>query len=115
MRTLTIFSAALTVAAFAAAPASAQPSKAQCINRKDIAETISPEDGETLRFRMTNGTIIVNHLKPRCDGLKWGGFSWVIQPGGDIRSGSQVLRSFVTGELCRLGAFDAPVKMSSAR
>ena len=119
MRTIKILSAALVAAtALAALPASAQSSsqsqssKYRCVNAKDVEDTISKDDGKTLTFKLRDGTTMVNHLITQCDSLRWGGFVWVTAPGGEICGGSQTLRTIANGEICRLGAFDPPVKMS---
>lgn len=116
MKNITILSAALGLAAFVALPAAAQtaaPGAPRCLDVKNIASTDYKEAG-TMTFRMRNGTTIVNHLKTKCDSLRFGGFVWDTAPGGEICANSQVLRAITTGEICRLGNFDAPVKMTSA-
>jgi hypothetical protein len=120
MRTITLLSAALVaLAAPAMTPVLAQPpassmvgQKTICLNVKDIDDSIS-KDGETIAFKMKNGTTVVNHLMNKCDSLKFGGFTWVTAPGGEICGGSQTLRAQVTGEICRLGKFDPPVKTAT--
>jgi hypothetical protein len=118
MKNIKILSAVLaTAAAFTALPAAAQPAAPpaapRCLDVKNIRDTVTKDDGATLTFRLTNGTTVVNHLKTKCDSLKFGGFVWETAPGGEICANTQMLRAITTGELCRLGNFDAPVKMTS--
>src|SRR3954469_9039371 len=98
MRTIKILSTALVaIAALSALPASAQSSnqsgKYRCVNAKDVLDTTSKDDGKTLTFTLRDGTTMVNHLITQCDSLKFGGFTWVTAPGGEICGGSQTLRA----------------------
>lgn len=116
MKTTRIFLAILAAASLTMAlPAAAQSAQSslRCLDVKDIRDTTSRDGGETLTFTMRDGTTIVNHLMSKCDGLKFGGFAWKTAPNGEICAGSQVLHLFVTGEICRLGKFDAPIKSAS--
>jgi hypothetical protein len=117
MKSIKIISAGLGLAvAFAALPAAAQPAAPpRCINVKNIADTISKDDGATLTFRLRDGTTVVNRLRTKCESLKFGGFSWVTPPGGEICANAQTLQAETTGEICRLGNFDSPVKLTAAR
>lgn len=116
MKNTKIFLAALAAASLSTAlPAAAQSGQSalRCIDVKDIRDTASRDGGETLTFTMRDGSTVVNHLMSKCDGLKFGGFAWKTAPNGEVCAGSQVLHLFVTGEICRLGKFDAPVKSAS--
>lgn len=116
MKTTKILLAVLAAASlFPALPAAAQngQSALRCLDVKDIRDTVSRDGGETLTFTMRDGRTVVNHLMSKCDGLKFGGFAWKTAPNGEVCAGSQVLHVFVTGEICRLGKFDAPIKSAS--
>jgi len=113
MKTAKILSTVLAAAALlGAVPAVAQsqPSRLRCIDVKNIQDTVTRDDGKTLNFRLRDGTTVVNTLSQPCDGLKFGGFTWVTPPNGEICEDSQTLRLAVTGEICRLGKFGEPVR-----
>lgn len=100
----------------AALPAAAQSqsTRVRCIDVKNIRDTVSRDDGKTLSFRLRDGTTIVNTLRSQCDGLKFTGFSWVTSPNGEICENAQTLRVFDTGEICRLGKFETPIRSANA-
>jgi hypothetical protein len=116
MQTTKILAASFLVAA--AIPAAAQPAPAQpprtaiCLNVRDIQDTKST-DGKILTFKMKDGTIYNNHLRQSCDSLTFGGFSWTVPSTQEICEDVQALRAFTTGEICRLGRFDPPIKKTA--
>jgi len=117
MNSTRLFSAILTAAAVLAvlpAAAQSQSGKLRCIDVKNIRDTVSRDDGKTLSFRLRDGTTIVNTLRQQCDGLKFTGFSWATPPNGEICENVQTLRVFDTGEICRLGKFEAPIRSATA-
>lgn len=118
MKNIKILAGVLAMAAVCTAlPAAAQPAPAQaprCIDVKDIASTDTQNDDQTMTFKMRNGTTMTNKLKTRCDSLRFGGFVWQTGPGGEICANAQILRAITTGEICRLGEFTPPVKLTSA-
>ena len=114
MKTSKIFITALaTAAVLTALPASAQSTRLRCLDVKNISDTSSRDGGETLTFKLRDGRTVVNRLMQKCDGLRFGGFVWQTSPGGEVCESAQTLRVLVTGEICRLGKFDAPVKSAS--
>jgi hypothetical protein len=98
-----------------AQPAPAQPPRrtAICLNVKDIQNTVS-KDGKVLTFTMRDGTVYNNHLRQSCDSLVFGGFVWTIPSTQEVCEDVQTLRAITTGEICRLGRFDPPIKKASA-
>jgi hypothetical protein len=101
-------------------PAIAQPAPPQpprhtpiCLNVKDIQDTIS-KDGKILKFTMKDGTVYNNHLRQTCDSLRFGGFAWTVPSTQEVCEDVQTLRAFTTGEICRLGRFDPPIKKTAA-
>ncbi len=120
MKTSKILITALAAAAvYTALPATAQDtaqsSSLRCVDVKDVRDTISRDGGKTLTFTMRNGTTIVNHLRTQCNSLQFGGFIWATAPNGEVCENVQTLHAITTGEICRLGKFDVPVKTASAR
>ena len=116
MKTTKILLATLAAASLSTAlPAAAQSGQSalRCLDVKDIRDTASRDGGETLTFTLRDGRTVVNHLMNKCDGLKFGGFAWKTAPNGEICANAQVLHVFVTGEICRLGKFDTPIKSAS--
>jgi hypothetical protein len=114
MKTSKIFITALaTAAVLTALPASAQSTRLRCLDVKNISDTSSRDGGETLTFKLRDGRTVVNRLMQKCDALRFGGFAWRTAPGGEICEISQTLRVLVTGEICRLGKFDTPIKSAS--
>lgn len=110
-----ILSTAATVAAvLAVLPVAAQQAAPRCIDVKNIQNTISKDGGKTLTFTLRDGTTLVNHLQQPCDGLEYEGFVWATAPNGEVCETSQTLRVRTTGQVCRLGKFDAPVKTAPA-
>ena len=102
MKTSKIFITALaTAAVLTALPASAQSTRLRCLDVKNISDTSSRDGGETLTFKLRDGRTVVNRLMQKCDALRFGGFA------------CQTLRVLVTGEICRLGKFDTPIKSAS--
>ena len=114
MKSIKILSLGLA-AAFVALPAVAQPAAPRCIDVKDIASTDTQKDDQTMTFRMRNGTTMTNKLKSPCASLRFGGFTWVTAPGGEVCANAQILRTHVTGEICRLGEFSVPVRTAAAK
>jgi len=119
MRTMKILAAAFLVAATlpgAAQPAPSQPARHTniCLNVKDIQDTTS-KDGKILTFKMKDGTIYNNHLRQTCDSLIFGGFAWRVNSTQEVCEDVQTLRTFTTGEICRLGRFDPPIKKTAAK
>ena len=110
----TVLAATAVLAVLPAAAQSQSQGRLRCVNVKDIRNTTSRDDGKTLTFRLRDGTTMVNTLRTPCDGLQFTGFSWVTPPNGDICENVQTLRVFDTGEICRLGKFQAPVKAAAA-
>jgi hypothetical protein len=100
-------------------PALAQPAPPQprrtaiCLNVKDIQDTIS-KDGKILKFTMRDGTVYNNHLRQPCDSLIFGGFAWTVPSTQEVCEDVQTLRAFTTGEICRLGRFDPPIRKAAA-
>ena len=113
MQATKILATALAIAAIG--PALAQPVPAQsrrtglCLNVKDIQDTTS-KDGKILKFTMRDGTVYNNHLRQPCDSLVFGGFAWTVPSTQEVCEDVQTLRAFTTGEICRLGRFDPPIK-----
>src|SRR3954469_16331332 len=111
-----LIAACLAAATF---PAAAQPAPAQashpplCLRVRDIADT-SSKDGKVLTFKMKDGTIYANHLSQNCNGLIFGGFTWVARAAEEVCEDHQTLRVMTTGEICRLGRFDPPVSRNAA-
>ena len=98
----------------AGAQAPAQPARSKiCLNVRDIQDTTS-KDGLILVFKMKDGTIYNNHLRQRCDSLVDGGFAWSVPSTQEVCEDVQTLRAFTTGEICRLGHFDPPIRKSTA-
>ena len=117
MKSIKILSGVLAAAAmFSILPAAAQgqSGKLRCIDVKNIRDTVSRDDGRTLSFRLRDGTNIINTLRTPCDGLKFTGFTWATGPNGEICENVQTLRVFDTGEICRLGKFQAPMRSATA-
>ena len=116
MQTTKILAASFLMAA--ALPAAAQPAPAQpprtaiCLNVRDIQDTTS-KDGKILTFKMRDGTIYNNHLRQSCNSLIFGGFAWTVPSTQQICEDIQTLRAFTTGEICRLGRFDPPIKKTA--
>ena len=97
-------------------PAAAQPAPPQpaphtmvCLRIQDIQSTTS-KDGKILTFRMRDGTIYNNHLRQTCDDLRFGGFAWSVNASEQVCENVQTLRTLTTGQMCRLGLFDPPVR-----
>jgi hypothetical protein len=117
MQTTKILAASFLVAA--ALPAAAQPAPAQpprtaiCLNVRDIQDS-SSKDGKILTFKMRDGTIYNNHLRQSCNSLIFGGFAWTVPSTQEICEDVQTLKAFTTGEICRLGRFDPPIKKTAA-
>jgi hypothetical protein len=118
MQAMKILAAALFTAA--ALPATAQPAPSQppkhtniCLNIRDVQDTTS-KDGKIMTFKMKDGTIYNNHLRENCSGLTFGGFAWTINPSQQVCEDVQSFRALATGEICRLGRFDAPIKKAAA-
>jgi len=109
----TTLTAAMVLTVLPAA-AQSQSTRVRCIDAKNIRDTVSRDDGKTLSFRLRDGTTIINTLRSQCDGLKFTGFSWVLSPNGEICENAQTLRVFDTGEICRLGKFESPIRSASA-
>jgi hypothetical protein len=116
MQATKILATALAIAAIG--PALAQPVPAQprrtglCLNVKDIQDTTS-KDGKILKFTMRDGTVYNNHLRQPCDSLVFGGFAWTVPSTQEVCEDVQTLRAFTTGEICRLGRFDPPIKKAA--
>lgn len=116
MQTMKILAAAFLVAAVG--PALAQPAPPQprrtaiCLNVRDIQDTTS-KDGKILKFTMKDGTVYNNHLRQTCDSLVYGGFAWTVPSTQEVCEDVQTLRAFTTGEICRLGRFDPPIKKAA--
>jgi hypothetical protein len=108
MRSMMNFTTALLATVLAASSASAAISHV-CLDVRKIDSSVS-KDGKILAFKMHDGTVLRNHLKQRCDGLIYSGFTWMVK-GGDNRvcEDTQTLKVLLTGEICVLGKFDAPV------
>jgi hypothetical protein len=110
---------AATFLAAAVLPAAAQPAPSQparhniCLNVKDIQDTTS-KDGKILMFKMRDGTVYNNHLRQACDSLRFGGFVWTVNSTQEVCEDVQTLRTFTTGEICRLGRFDPPIPKPAA-
>jgi hypothetical protein len=101
-------------------PAAAQPPPNQqparhniCLNVRDIQDTTS-KDGKILTFKMRDGTVYNNHLRQTCDSLRFGGFVWTVNSTQEVCEDVQTLRTFTTGEICRLGRFDPPIPKPAA-
>ena len=95
----------LAALVLAAAPASAEN---RCINLRDIDSSQS-KDGRTMVFKMKDGTVLVNHLQGYCPDLKYTGFAWQM-PSSDTNACERqsTFRVLQSGQICTLGAFDAP-------
>lgn len=90
----------------------AQPALARtCIRTQDIVGSHS-NDGKTLVFTMRDGTRMVNHLQGICSDLKFNGFVWTIRGPEEVCEGQQSLRVLQSGQICVLGKFDPPQKIS---
>jgi hypothetical protein len=63
---------------------------------------------------MKDGTVYNNHLRQTCDSLRFGGFAWTVPSTQEVCEDVQTLRAFTTGEICRLGRFDPPIKKTAA-
>ncbi|MBV9549464.1 MAG: hypothetical protein JO256_07305 [Alphaproteobacteria bacterium] len=116
MKPATVLAVAFLAAALPAAaqPAPVQPSRtAVCLNVRDIQDA-SSKDGKILSFKMRDGTIYNNHLRQSCDSLIFGGFAWTVPSTQEVCEDVQTLRAITTGEVCRLGRFDAPVRRTAA-
>jgi len=117
MQTTKILAASFLVAA--ALPAAAQPAPAQpprtaiCLNVRDIQDS-SSKDGKILTFKMRDGTIYNNHLRQSCNSLIFGGFAWTVPSTQEVCEDVQTLKAFTTGEICRLGRSDPPIKKTAA-
>jgi hypothetical protein len=118
MQTMKILAAAFLAAAVG--PALAQPVPPQpprhtpiCLNVRDIQDTTS-KDGKILKFTMKDGTVYNNHLRQTCDSLVYGGFVWTVPSTQDVCEDVQTLRALTTGEICRLGRFDPPIRKAAA-
>jgi hypothetical protein len=99
----------LASAALATGPAMALT----CIRTQDIVSSNS-KDGKTLVFTMKDGTRMVNHLQGVCSDLRFNGFVWTIQGPQEVCENQQSLRVLQSGQVCVLGKFDPPQKISKA-
>lgn len=99
---------ALTGAALIAQPASAAVT---CLRTQDIIGSHS-DDGKTLVFTMRDHTRVVNHLQGSCPDLKFNGFVWTIRDINQVCENQQSLRTLESGQVCVLGKFDPPQKIS---
>lgn len=103
------FAAFLLAGVCAATAASAAPPK--CLKLNDIRSAKS-DDGKIMKFTMKDGRVLYNHLQGVCPGLRFNGFSWVIHGPEEVCEGQQSLRVIQSGEVCVLGKFGPPPKMS---
>jgi hypothetical protein len=102
---------ALLGLAFASAPALADRI---CIDSRNIVSSKS-DDGKTLKFKMKDGTTLVNHLQGVCPDLKFNGFAWVLRSGdSQVCEYEQSFRVIQSAEICTLGKFDAPMMQKHA-
>ena len=113
MKLLTLFLLTAQALPAVSQPAPAQPKRtAICLNVRDIVDA-SSKDGLIMTFKMRDGTTYNNHLRQRCDSLRFGGFVWTVEGSQQICEDVQQLRTLTEGELCRLGRFDAPVRKAA--
>jgi hypothetical protein len=102
---------------FAVMPASAQPTNSTapvCLDIRNITGTDS-KDGKTIKFMFRDGSSRLNHLQSPCNGLIFGGFSWVIRNDDKVCENAQTLRVLNSGEICVLGKFDPVVKAAPTK
>lgn len=92
----------------AAQPSATAPGQRICLNNQDVQSATS-NDGETMVFRMRNGTTYINHMRGSCPGLRFNGFVWELRGINDICENQQTLRVLKSGEVCMLGKFDPPL------
>jgi len=93
--------ASLAVAAgLFGAPASAAP---VCLKTYFIDRT-KVVDAQTIDFRLRDGTVYRNRLLTSCPGLRFDGFSYVIN-NDEVCENLQSIRVLRTHSVCLLGAF----------
>jgi hypothetical protein len=124
-----MLSAAALLAAFAAAPALAQPGPPPaptagvgpvCIqpfsSPQDTINHTHVLDPRHVLFYMRDGKVMLNTLKTPCPDLMFHGFSFVT-PENDICANSTAIKVIQSGEVCTLGPFTpyAPTSPGAGR
>lgn len=105
----TLITALVLAGVAVAGPASAK----MCIDTRDIVSSKS-DDGKVMVFQMKNGQTLVNRLQGQCPDLKYNGFVWQLRSGDTmVCEKGQSFQVLQSGQVCVLGAFDAPKQAMS--
>ena len=101
MKTLYVTAVAVTMFAGAAQASTI------CLRTQDMMETQPQKGGESIIFKMRDGSTWRNDLHGRCPDLWFNtGFVWVVRNGdGSVCENEQTLRVLRSAQVCRLGKF----------
>jgi hypothetical protein len=98
----------LCMAAFAATMlAGAAQAAPVCLRTQDMVSTDPQKGGESIIFKMRDGSTWRNDLHGRCPDLWFNtGFSWVVRNGdGSVCENEDTLHVLRSAEICTLGKF----------